>query len=180
MFTSPKRIALAAVLGLAALSSTSAASAQQAADATPAAVPPGVELQALNRYFFSQQNGSGYHFSGWFLPHTWEHFYRYEFTLGFVSKTPFPQSHPIYNCLIEVPGKHPSPFTSTDANCEGFIPNQWHGFTGYISSVQIEGTVPLYRCRFTRGQPHHFETHSRTCEGNPNAVMEGTLGYIFL
>lgn len=180
MAISPKGLALSALLGLSVLGSAPVAATQASNDTTLAALPVGVELQALNRYFFSQRNGSGYHFSAWFLPHTWEQFYKLEGIQGFVSKTPFPGSHHIYNCLIEVPGKHPSPFTSTDVNCEGQIPNQWHGFSGYLSTVQIDGTVPLYRCRFVRGQPHHFDTHSPTCEGNPNAVSEGVLGYIFL
>ncbi|RDZ28504.1 hypothetical protein [Lysobacter silvisoli] len=181
MFTSPKRFALPVLLGLSLLAPAAAVPAQQPAnDVTLAALPPGVQLRELNRYFFNHNNGSGYHFSAFYLPNTWEFYYDKEGTLGFVSMTPFENSRPIYNCLIEVPRKHPSPFTSLDVNCEGQIPNSWHGFTGYLSTVQIEGTVPLYRCRFTRGQPHHFDTHSPNCEGNPNAVSEGVLGYIFL
>lgn len=181
MSLSPKCLALCAALGLSMLAAGAPAVAQESTnDVALAALPVGVELQVLNRYFNSQVNGSGYHFSGWFLPRDWDRFYKQENTLGFVSKTSFPGAHAIYNCLIEVPGKRPSPFTSTDPNCEGQIPNVNHGFTGYLSTTQIEGTVPLYRCRFVRGQPHHFDTHSPTCEGNPNTALDGVLGYIFL
>lgn len=145
------------------------------------ALPAGVELQELHRYFWRQNGTSGYHFSGWFLPRDWETRYRLEGSLGFVSKTSFANSRPIYNCLVEVPGKNPSPFTSLDVNCEGQIPNRQHGFTGYISNMQIEGTAPLYRCNlFTPGHPHHFDTLSANCDGNAQAQSEGVLGYVFL
>ncbi|MGJ7902878.1 hypothetical protein [Lysobacter sp. 1R34A] len=181
MVFSSKIAVLSALLGFCALGSSAVAAPRESTnEVVLAALPPGVELQVLNRYFFSQSNASGYHFSGWFLPDTWELQYNQEGVLGFVSKTSFPGSRPIYNCLISVPGKHPSPFTSTDANCEGYALNTLHGFTGYLSTTQIEGTVPLYRCRFVTGQPHHFDTHSPTCDGHPGTAMDGVLGYIFL
>jgi hypothetical protein len=163
---------------LAAASDAIAAAGGAVSTLAPATVPDGVELQELHRFFWWQRGTSGYHYSGGFLPYGWESRYRYEGSLGFISQTWFAGSRALYNCLVEVPGKAPSPFTSADPGCEG---HPLDHFIGHAASWPMEGTVPLYRCDLSiPGHPHHFDTFSATCEGNPHARLDGVLAYVFL
>ena len=52
---------------------------------------------------------------------------------------------------------------------------------GYISQVQLPGTVPPHRCRhFWEGKLRHYDTLSTDCDGNPAAISDGILGYVFM
>jgi hypothetical protein len=149
-----------------------------------AALPPGAQLQELKRYFRKVVGAQGDHMSGQYLPYGYDYHYKLEGTLAFTSSTWFPNSHLMYSCILPAPDPsiYADFFTSTDENCEGRTKFTAHPTLGYVSSTQIEGTVPLIRCLITTpgtGQMNHYDAVGDNC-GNSNAVKEGVLGYVFL
>lgn len=140
-------------------------------------LPSGFVLREIFRIYRPATNTHVTHF---YWPENWEDIgYKYEGTLGFISATPFENSALIRNCV----GPHSwNYFTSLDPNCEAstggvVLPGDWN--LGYISTVQIPGSVPLYRCGFVwQGKIRHFDSRDFACEG-----VGGTgavLGYVFL
>src|SRR5688500_15478885 len=170
-------IATAAVLASASLLSIPASgSGSSAAIFTMAqSVPPGANLVELRRWYTSQgQFNAGDHRAGTTPP---AYPYANEGTLGFVSSTPFAGSHAIYECERRYHWNDISNvidfFTTTATNCEGAViaPNGVV-LIGYVSTTQIAGTTPLYRCR---DDDNHFDSLSGGCEGHTG---EGILGYV--
>lgn len=140
-------------------------------------LPPGVVLREIFRIHRPKTNTHVTHF---YWPENWEDIgYKYEGTLGFISAAPFENSVLIRQCV----GPHPwNNFTSSDPNCEAatggvVLPGDQN--IGYISTVQVPGSVPLYRCGFIwRGMIRHFDTRDLSCEGVGGPA--GILGYVFL
>lgn len=99
--------------------------------------------------------------------------YRKEGTLGFMSASSFAGSHPLYSCGRTYRWRGLNAidrFTSLSANCEGV--GSTGALIGYVSSTQIPGTIPLYRC--LAGQ-NHFDS-ILGCEGY---FAEAVLGFVF-
>ena len=148
-----------------------------ALDATAMSLPPGVMLREIFRIHRPKTNT---HVTHYYWPENWEDIgYEYEGTLGFISAAPFENSVLIRNCV----GPHSwNYFTSADPNCEAatggvVLPGDWH--IGYISTVQVPGSVPLYRCGFIwQGKIRHFDSRDFACEGVGGTG--GILGYVFL
>lgn len=140
------------------------------------AVPPGVTLSEVVRIY---RPNLGSHKSvnwdyGGYLQEGWH----IEGTLGFISFTPFENSAPIRECVSHTPWDN---FSSIDVNCEGQPMLPAPKLRGYISQVQLAGTVPLYRCRhFWEGKQRHYDTLRADCDGNPAAISDGILGYVFM
>lgn len=171
------------------IGSVSAASQSDPAAITNAAVqmdptlsvPPGVVLREIFRIYRPSTNT---HVTHHYWPNNWEDIgYIKEGVLGFVSATPFENSVLIRNCV----GPHDwNYFTSSDPDCEAAtggialpVPGNWN--IGYISTVQLPGTVPLYRCSFVwERKVRHFDTHDANCEGVAGANNESPVGYVFL
>lgn len=168
-------IATAAMLASASLLSIPAlgSNASAAIFTMAQTVPTGASLVELRRWF-KPWPGTHDHRAGTSgYPN-----YNNEGTLGFVSSTPFAGSHALYECQrVYGPGGQQNFdfFTTTATNCEGAViwPN---GVTliGYVSTTQIAGTTPIYRCR---DNENHFDSLSGACEGH---IGEGILGYVFL
>lgn len=143
------------------------------------ALPPGVVLREIFRITRPSTNT---HVTNFYWPQGWEDIgYVMEGTLGFISAVPFENSVLIRNCI----GPHPwNYFTSSDPNCEAdsggvVLPGNWN--IGYISTVQLPGTVPLYRCSFVwERKLRHFDTHQADCEGAVDSHNDGPVGYVFL
>lgn len=97
--------------------------------------------------------------------------------LGFASYVPFQGGHALFNCW----GRQDL-YTSVDADCEGAgSTNEQRPIIGFAASVQLPGTVPLYRCyRNIPGRYNHFDSFDANCEGVRSAVNEGVLGYLWL
>jgi hypothetical protein len=94
-----------------------------------------------------------------------------EARLGWLSTQPFANSHPLFSCKRN---SHPyDHFTSNYEHCEGHTRIQSPYVLGYASSVQIVGTVPIYRC--VAGKNEFDSTHPQ-CEGHR---MVGAMGFIF-
>lgn len=148
----------------------------QSVEVAPLTVPEGATLVEMFRWYNPNTTDR---YSGRELPQNWQLLgWRLEGTVGFISYTPFPGSHPLYSCATNE--KVPDYFSSVDANCEGQLKVYWAPIIGYLASTQIPGTVPLYRCDTPGYEEDHFDTTSPVCEGNkPGAVNEGPLGYIF-
>jgi len=141
------------------------------------AVPPGVTLLELFRLHNSALNT---HATLWYMPSGWSSVgWSNEGSLGFMSTTQFENSVLIRQCWGPSPNDF---FTSGDPNCEGqTVAPGMPGGIGFISTVQIAGTVPLYRCSHKwQGKWRHYDTHSANCDGNTAASNDGPLGYIFL
>ncbi len=140
------------------------------------AVPAGVTLAELHRIYQGKNNTHRilhYDIASW-VRSGWMD----EGVIGFISTTPFENSHPIRECFSHTPWDG---FTSKDMNCEGQVipPNQ--GPIGYVSSVQLPGTAPLYRCAYTwKGKLRHFDTRDIGCEGISGAHNDGPQGYVFM
>ncbi len=64
---------------------------------------------------------------------------------------------PWYRCLMEY-GKH---LYTTSSICEGLVPGTVEGIMGYVSTVPLCGSVPLYRS-YNPGSNDHFFTTSYT------------------
>ncbi len=146
-------------------------------NASTMAVPDGVQLVELYRYYNSKERN---HWSGRSMPQNWEQLgWRYEGSLGFISYTPFPGGHALYNCFIAGGNDY---FTSPDPNCEGKNLATFMPILGYVADTQISGTVPLYRCMrgYTPTRADHFDTLSSACENVPNKATDGVIGYVFL
>ncbi|WP_125892301.1 hypothetical protein [Stenotrophomonas maltophilia] len=142
--------------------------------------PPGFTSRETFRFFNSRQKG---HFSYHEMPQNWGKLgWRNEGSLGFVSTTYFENARPMYICAMYDPSWNNhivKYFSSNDPGCEGYHPIEWGYFEGYLSSTQVPGTVPLYRC-YIEATKDHFDTRSSDCEGEPAAKLEFVLGYIFL
>lgn len=142
-------------------------------------VPSGVVLREIFRIFRPSTNT---HVTNYYWPENWEDIgYLREGGLGFISSTPFENSVLIRSCV----GPHSwNYFTSRDPDCESetggvVLPGDWN--IGYISTVQLPGTVPLYRCSFVWDRKiRHFDTLQVDCEGVREASNEGATGYVFL
>lgn len=143
------------------------------------AVPPGVVLREIFRIHRPSTNT---HVTNFYWPDNWEDIgYVMEGTLGFISATSFENSVLIRNC---VGPQSWNSFTSSDPNCEPaaggvVLPGNWN--IGYISTVQLPGTIPLYRCSFIwQKKVRHFDTHDANCESVVGANNDGPVGYVFL
>ncbi|CAD1792358.1 hypothetical protein XSP_002272 [Xanthomonas euroxanthea] len=156
-------------------------------DAASMAVPVGVQLAEIKRLY---NNSNKDHFSYFNLPKDWgKKGWMVEGSLGFVSSTYFENSKGLFLCWMASRDTKwvNKDFTSTDAGCEGYRqrtdgtgnPNSLGSFLGYVSAIQLPGTVPLYRC-YVQAEFDHFDTLSSNCEGRAMAVNDGILGYIFL
>lgn len=152
------------------------AAAIESSDSATLALPEGVTLREIIRMYRSK---TGTHSTNFYWPENWHMLgWRLEGTLGFLSATPFENSKPLYSC--NGPGNW-NYFTSPDSNCEGqYAPEQ--SFIGHISTMELPGTVPLYRCvvRWKGRDWRHLDTPAADCEGNASAVNDGILGYMFL
>ncbi|MGH8053448.1 MAG: hypothetical protein ACREP4_05975 [Stenotrophomonas sp.] len=149
----------------------------QRVDASTLALPVGVQLVELHRYYNSKEAN---HWSGREMPRNWQDLgWRHQGSLGFISYTSFSGGHALYNCFIA--GKNDF-FTSPDPNCEGKNLSTWMPILGYVADTQIPGTVPLYRCMrgYTPSRADHFDTLSSACENVPNKALDGIIGYVFL
>lgn len=148
------------------------------ANAQATDLPAGVQLVELERWFYRNDTFSsrpltaaGSQYAG-----------VRQGILGFVSYYPFEGSVTIYACLNN---NWYDSFSSRDESCEGHMRSR-NGMpiTGYIPSTQLPGTVPLYRCMRGGLSPNnwadHFDTLDPNCEGVPNQVNEGILGYIWI
>ncbi|NIK50246.1 hypothetical protein [Xanthomonas arboricola] len=148
------------------------------ARAQPAVVPPGVTLRELERRIFRDDMKSVYP-----LPRDYymQHAGTRQGLLGFISSTPFEGSAELYSCGMT---NYLDSFTSRDPGCEGQMRQRDLFFTGYIANTQLPGTVPLYRCYRGGLKPNnwidHFDTTDARCEGRPNTVMDGIMGYVWL
>jgi len=92
--------------------------------------------------------------------------YRQEASLGLLLSAPATGASALYSCFI---GN--DEFTSTDANCEGYL---FDGLLGYIYTSQPTAsppTVALYRCF----GPDHFVSLDAKCEGRTTDFL---LGYL--
>lgn len=142
-------------------------------------LPVNVTLRELYRMFNNKEKN---HFSYTEFPHGWGDLgWKLESTLGFVSATQFANSHQLFYCWMRSNStkNRAKYFTSTDPNCEGWEkPTGLGYFIGWVSSVQVEGSVPLYRC-YIQLTYDHFDTLTSNCEGETLAKNEGILGYIF-
>lgn len=96
--------------------------------------------------------------------------------LGFASYGPFEGGHALYNCWTDR-----DLFTSLQPDCEGRNRSVGRPIIGFASSVQLPGTVPLYRClQNIPGKYNHFDSFDPNCEGMRAAINEGVLGYMWL
>lgn len=170
----------AAVMGALLLSNSSAraqeigpGTASARTDAASLALPVGVTLVELNRYFKPKGTKRLSHVA---LPANWGDLgWRYDGSLGFISSTQFAGSHMLYACFV---GGQEDMFTSLDFNCEGHQPLPSHN-VGYISAIPLEGTVALYRCRIA-WRKAHMDSFSPNCDGEVGANNDGVLGYVFM
>ncbi|MCD7096926.1 hypothetical protein [Stenotrophomonas sp. MMGLT7] len=143
------------------------------ASATSYALPIGVTLVQLNRYFKPRGTKRLSHLN---LPQNWGQLgWRHEGTLGFISTTPFAASHPIYSCFVA--GQEDF-FTSLDVNCEGHQPFSGGHLVGYVSSVPVEGALPIYRCRI-EWRKAHMDSFDPHCYGEVGSNNDGLIGYVF-
>ncbi|MDC8013201.1 hypothetical protein [Tahibacter soli] len=148
--------------------------------ATHEPLPDGVALRELVRHYRAPTDALGYHYSGVSLPAALTG-YAPQSSLGFVSETPFAGSRPLYACLVPSRYEDASPFTSSDANCEGRAAIPGAAVVGHVAAAPLAGTVPLYRCHFAGGgRLDHFDTLSDDCDGDKRARPDGVLGYVFL
>jgi len=140
------------------------------------AVPAGVTLAELHRLYHPKQNSHmiiHYDIASWLRSGFID-----EGVIGFVSSTPFEGGHAIRACLSHTPYDD---FTSTDMNCEGQVIPPYRGIIGCLSTVQLPGTAPLYRCAYTwKGKLRHFDTRDIGCEGISGAHNDGPQGYVFM
>jgi hypothetical protein len=143
------------------------------------AVPPGVELRHIFRVYRQRANTR---VTMHYWPERWEDIgYAVEGTIGFVSAVPFENSVLIRSCFGPSEWNY---FTSSDPKCEAenggvWGPGDWE--IGYISTVHLPGTTPMYRCVFQwRGKWRHFDSLDLNCEGVEGVRNDGPLGYIFL
>lgn len=151
------------------------ANAQPSSGAGVAALPDGANLREIQRFYRRGQH----HATLYFMPDDWNKIgWRHDGTLGFISATPFENSHPLYMCqLHNITWGY---LTSKEPGCEGQFLTPF-GMIGYISSVARPDTVPLYRCHYLhKGQLKHFDTRHANCENVPLAKNDGILGYMFL
>lgn len=141
-------------------------------------VPPDVVLRHIFRIYRPSTNTRVTHY---YWPDRWEDIgYEVEGTIGFISATPFENSVLIRQCV----GPHSwNNFTSPDPNCEpasGGVVLPGDNNIGYISTVHLPGTTPLYRCVFEwRRKIRHFDSLDLNCEGVDGVRNDGTLGYVF-
>ena len=140
-------------------------------------LPPGVMLREILRL---HRPSSQTFATLWFWPQNWEEIgWKMGGSLGFISAAPFENSAPIYWCWGIT---NWDMFSSLDPNCEGGYRTPDNGPVGFISTVQLPGTTPLYRCVFKWNgtQWRHFDSLQANCEGVPAVTNDGTLGYVFL
>lgn len=156
-------------------------------DAAAMALPDGVQLKEIKRMY---NNSYKDHFTYWNLPKDWgKKGWKLEGSLGFVSTTSFENSRGLYLCWMASKDTKwvNKDFTSPDPGCEGYHrrddgvgnPNALGSFLGYVSTVQLPGTVPLYRC-YIQLTFDHYDTLTSNCEGEGLATNDGILGYVFL
>ena len=139
-------------------------------------VPPGVTLV---EFFRIHHAGTNTHLSTYLIPPHWGPEWTRNGTLGFISRTPFENSVLIWQCWGKTSPNNI--MTSTDPNCEGQYKPPGQGPLGYVSTVQLPGTIPLYRCSYVwQSKLRHFDSIEASCEGNAATNNDGILGYVFL
>ncbi|MCS4230155.1 hypothetical protein EDF77_1509 [Stenotrophomonas maltophilia] len=139
----------------------------------PSQVPGDVVLAAIERRIWA-----GTHFSDNLVhPGGQGPLGKRDRMLGFASYGPFQGGHALFNCFG--PGDR---FTSTYSDCEGGGDTPvGRPIIGFVASVQLPGTMPLYRCyQIIPGKNNHFDSFDPNCEGKRAAVNEGVLGYMWL
>lgn len=150
-------------------------STQLSSHASISALPGDATLREIQRLYRRGQHHATLHY----MPDNWSSIgWSHDGTLGFISATPFENSHPLYMCqLHNIAWGY---LTSKEPGCEGQFLTPF-GMIGYISSVARPDTVPLYRCHYLhKGQLKHFDTRHANCENVPSAKNDGILGYMFL
>lgn len=172
------RLTTLAVIAALAFFLTNAAPVRAAEDPVPGtyALPTGNQVFELRRWArhkepLDHRTGPGPHY----------HDFVNEGPLGKVAHGPFPNSRPLYSCgrVYKYYSLNTSEdrFTSTDPGCEGFAADNPH-FIGYISTVHVAGTAPLFRCFDDGGRmQNHFDTLDTNCEGKRTI---GILGFVIL
>jgi len=140
--------------------------------AAPSQVPGDVVLAAIERRI-----SSGNHYSDNLVyPNSQIPDGKRDRMMGFASYGPFHGGHALFSCWS--PGNR---FTSVQPDCEGHNRSVGRPIIAFAASVQLPGTVPLYRCyRNIPKQYDHFDSFDPNCEGVHGAVNEGVLGYFWL
>ena len=139
----------------------------------PSQVPGDVVLAAIERRIWA-----GTHFSDNLVhPGGQAPLGKRDRMMGFASYGPFQGGHALFNCF-----GYQDRFTSTRSDCEGAGSTPaGREIIGFAASVQLPGTIPLYRCyRNIPERYNHFDTFDPNCEGVHAAVNEGVLGYFWL
>ena len=73
------------------------------------------------------------------------------------------------------PGDHSYSEDAVEAACCGYTVEFWNFF--YLSTTEVAGTVPFYRCYFP-GPHDHMLTTSATCEGAGASYLERSIGHV--